>query len=150
MLFKVERAWRFYGAPHAANWPEQFLCALGNWSNHSETWAAVPFCTKNCPNWAHLCFYGQKRPNIAKIVQVHVAPFECLAILQWPLEACCPSKDSNLGRGKLSCTLCCIFAGFLKPPAGFVLSWQVKDGPQNTDFIDALSICMCLALHYWS
>ena len=27
---------------------DAWLCALANWSNHLETWAAVPFCTKNC------------------------------------------------------------------------------------------------------
>jgi hypothetical protein len=59
---------------------------------------------KNTPKLAHLGFGGQKRPKTAKIMQVHVAPFECLAILQWPLEACCPSKDSNSGRKRLSCT----------------------------------------------
>ena len=126
-----------------------WLCGGGKRSNHSGTWAAVPFCTKNCPNWAHLCFYGQKRPNIAKIVQVHVAPFECLAILQWRVEACCQSNYSNSRQKRLSFTPSCIFACFLKLAVGFVLSQEVKSGPQNTDLTDALSMGMCLASCYW-
>ena len=42
---------------------DAWLCALGNWSNHSETWAAVPFCTKNCPNWHQTVLGGENWPT---------------------------------------------------------------------------------------
>ena len=42
---------------------DAWLCALRNWSNHSETWAAVPFCTKNCPNWHQTVLGGENWPT---------------------------------------------------------------------------------------
>ena len=42
---------------------DAWLCALANWSNHSETWAAVPFCTKNCPNWHQTVLGGENWPT---------------------------------------------------------------------------------------
>ena len=116
---------------------------------HLEMHAQAFQAATNTPKLAYLGFYGQNRPKTAKIMQVHLAFFECLAILQWPLEACCTSNDSNSRQKRLSSTPSCIFACFLKPAVGFVLSQEVKSGPQNTDLTDALSMGMCLASCYW-
>ena len=43
--------------------PDAWLCAQGNWPNHSETWAAVPFCIKNCPNWHQTVLGGENWPT---------------------------------------------------------------------------------------
>ena len=42
---------------------DAWLCGVGKRPNHSETWAAVPFCTKNCPNWHQTVLGGENWPT---------------------------------------------------------------------------------------
>ena len=56
-----------------------------------------------------------------------------------------PLKIQTQGGKSCLAPLSCIFARFAMPTSSFVLSWQVKNGPQNSGFANALSICMCSA-----
>ena len=110
---------------------------------------------KNTPKWAPAVSDGANLPQGGQKCQKC-----CMCMLRPPhthplcsdlqhLQCMAPLCINTQGSNNCLAPHSCIFARFAMPTSIFVPSWQVKNGPQNTNFIELLSISMCLALHCW-